>query len=95
MLAWAIEMESASGMRSIFCVLAETKNEAFAIAFDELEDSILNAAKKSENPYKGKKVKDFSPSIWTYAEVPNGGKVSKTHASAGLDASGFADEIRR
>lgn len=90
MKAWAIELESNS-QRRLLVVLAETKNEAFAKAFDEMEDALA----KDPGSYKEKNLKDYRVSLWSYVEIPQkmGGTTTPAVPGHGPN-SGFDNEIK-
>lgn len=83
MYAWAIELE-ASNQRRLFCVLADTKNEAVAKAFDDLEGNLHN------DPSDDHKVKDFTVSLYISTPIPTSSGVQTPNSGA----SGFEEQIR-
>ena len=64
LMAWAVVLHNKnSGTWSVFCVFAETKNEAWAKALDECEADLK--AERSKD-----KLEDYKISIWTYKDLP-------------------------
>ena len=62
--AWAVTLRSGNYNR-IFCVFAESQEEAYGKAFKELSEML-----QKDNEY-GEKVKDYRVELWTWATIPD------------------------
>lgn len=90
MFAWAIELEATS-KRQIFCVIAETKNEAVAQALDQLEDR-LRKEDKDAGRTGSPRVSDYHLSLYVFCPIQF---INKTSGLGPSTNSSFDEELRK